>query len=94
MGPLEPVRDARPHEVGLVIQVTARTQELANNVMAAARHIALHHPVPRWSGLTSNLAFPYAPADIERGPTYRFTLNHVVEPDDPHELFPIEMIEV
>ncbi len=94
MGPLEPVRDARPHEVGLVIQVTARTQELANTVLAAARHIALHHPVPRWSGLTSNLAFPYAPADIERGPTYRFTLNHVVEPDDPYELFPIEMIDV
>ena len=94
MGPLEPVRAARPHEVGLVIQVTARTQELANTVLAAARHIALHHPVPRWSGLTSNLAFPYAPADIERGPTYRFTLNHVLEPDDPYELFPIELMEV
>ena len=94
MGLLEPVRDARPHEVGLVIQVTARTQELANTVLAAARHIALHHPVPRWSGLTSNLAFPYAPADIERGPTYRFTLNHVLEPDDPHEPFPIELVEV
>ena len=94
MGPLEPVRDARPHEVGLVIQVTARTQELANTVLAAARHIALHHPVPRWSGLTSNLAFPYAPADIQRGPTYRFTLNHVLEPDDPWEPFPIELVEV
>jgi hypothetical protein len=94
MGPLETVRDARPHEVGLVIQVTAHTQERANTVLAAARHIALHHPVPRWSGLTSNLAFPYAPADIERGPTYRFTLNHVLEPDDPFEPFPIELIEV
>jgi len=50
--------------------------------------------VPEYSGLITALAFPYSPAEIPRGPLYRFTLNHVIEPDDPLDPFRIETIDV
>jgi hypothetical protein len=82
------------HEVGLVLEVTAPTQALATAICASACHIALHNPVPEWHGLISVLAFPYAPAELERGPVYRFSANHVLLPDDPCEMFPLELLDV
>ncbi len=94
MGPLEPVKEIRSHEVCLVMEVTAATQEIATTIVSMARHQALHLPIPEWSGLITGVACIYSPAYIERGPVYRFCVNHVVEPDDPYEMFPIEQINV
>lgn len=93
MGELEPV--ATPaHEVCLFIEVTADEEGLAAELADTAHHLALHFPVPEWHGLISALAFPYSPAVLHRGATHRFNLNHVVEPADPYEMFPIQMAEV
>jgi len=89
MGPLES-ETAVGHEVGLLFQVTAPTQELATAIMKSVGHMAVHYPVPEWTGLITSIAFPYSPAEIARGPSYRFNLNHVVEPASPLEMFRIE----
>jgi ribosome modulation factor len=89
MGPLEP--DMRiGHEVGLLFQVTAETQALATALTKSVSHIAVHYPVPEWTGLITSIAYPYSPAEIPRGPCYRFNMNHVVEPASPLEMFRIE----
>lgn len=90
MGPLEPVKEIRSHEVCLVMEVTAATQEIATTIVSMARHQALHLPIPEWGGLITGVACIYSPAYLERGAVYRFCVNHVVEPDDPCEMFPIE----
>jgi hypothetical protein len=89
MGPLEP-ETAIGHELGLLFQVTAQTQELATALMKSVGHMAVHYPVPEWSGLITSIAYPYSPAEIARGASYRFSLNHVVEPASPLEMFKIE----
>lgn len=89
MGRLEP-ETAIGHEVGLLFQVTAETQDLATALMKSVGHIAVHYPVPEWSGLITSIAYPYSPAEIARGASYRFNLNHVVEPASPLEMFRIE----
>jgi Acyclic terpene utilisation family protein AtuA len=94
MGALEPVANASPHELCLLFEVTAPTQEVATSIASITRHQALHLPIPEWSGLITALAAPFSPAYLERGPVYRFNVNHVVEVDDPLEMFPIESIEV
>ncbi|MDA8049011.1 MAG: acyclic terpene utilization AtuA family protein [Rhodospirillales bacterium] len=94
MGQLEPVQTIAGHEVCLVIEATAATQEDASAIAAIARHQALHLPIPEWSGLITALACPYSPAHLERGPIYRFCVNHVLAPDDPYEMFPIEHLTV
>ena len=93
MGPLEPEADRLPHEAGVLFEVTAEDQADASAMAATLAHFALHYPIPEWSGLISTLAFPFAPAELEKGPVYRFSLNHVVYPDDPCEMFPMETME-
>ena len=94
MGSLEPRAKEIPHEVGLLFEVTAPAQETANSLAATLAHFALHYPIPEWGGLISSLAFPFTPAEIEKGPVFRFNLNHVVIPDGPCEMFPVETLEV
>ncbi len=94
MGPLEPRADEVPHEVGILFEVTAGDQETARTLASTLSHFAVHYPIPEWSGLISGLAFPFAPAELDKGPVYRFNMNHVVLPDNPCEMFPIECREV
>jgi hypothetical protein len=93
MGALEP-ETSIGHEVGLLFQVTAETQALATSLMKSVSHIAVHYPVPEWTGLITSIAYPYSPAEIPRGPHYRFNMNHVVEPASPLEMFSIEYEKV
>jgi hypothetical protein len=92
MGPLEPVATISTHELCLVFEVTAATQEIANSIAGIVRHQALHLPIPEWSGLITGLASPYS--YLQRGAVYKFNANHIVEPDDPYQMFPMELIEV
>ncbi len=93
MGALESDRSVG-HEVGLLFQTTAETQDLATSIMKSVGHMAVHYPVPEWTGLITSIAFPYSPAEIEKGASYRFNLNHVVEPASPLEMFAIEYEKV
>jgi len=88
MGVLEPDMSIG-HEVGLLFQITAPDQKLANALAKSLSHIAVHYPVPEWTGLITSVAFPYSPAEIDKGASYRFNMNHVVEPDNPLEMFRI-----
>ena len=93
MGALES-ETAIGHEAGLLFQVTADTQQLATALIKSVSHIAVHYPVPEWTGLITSIAYPYSPAEIARGPSYRFNMNHVVEPDSPLEMFSIDYQQV
>jgi hypothetical protein len=92
MGDLEPVKEIRSHELCLSFEITAPTQEIASTIAGITRHQALHLPIPEWSGLITALACPYN--HLDRGAVYRFNVNHVVEPDEPCEMFPMELHEV
>jgi hypothetical protein len=90
MGDWEPARAGGAHEIGILAEVVAPSQEIASAVLALARSSLLHTDFPGRLCKEGNMAFPFSPSDIERGPVYQFSLRHVVEPDDPCELFPIE----
>jgi Acyclic terpene utilisation family protein AtuA len=83
MGPLEPNPRPEGHEVGLIIDVVASSQELASDILPLVWHSGLHHPIPEYQGLISNFAFPFSPPGVDVGPVYRFCVNHVWELDDP-----------
>lgn len=93
MGKLEPRRTELGHEACLLITVTAEQQKIAKAIAKSFAHFALHFPIPEWRGLISGLAFPFTPAEIDKGAVYRFTLNHVVVPDTPTEMFRTEFLE-
>ena len=90
MGPLEPVKEIRSHELCLVFEVTAPTQEIASSIAgdhappgAAPADTGMERPHHR-------AGVPVQSAHLDRGAVYRFNVNHVVEPDDPYEMFPME----
>jgi hypothetical protein len=94
MGENEPLRDAVSHELGILAEAVAKTQEIANAVIGLARVTLLHSDFAGRLCKEGNMAFPFSPSDIERGAIYQFSMRHVVEPDDPLEMFPIEYHEV
>lgn len=93
MGPLE--RDRRPpHEVGIVIEAIAPTQELADTALSLARSTALHQPFEGRKTTAGNLAFPFSPSDFRGGAVYEFAVYHLVEVEDPDAWFTVEYEEV
>jgi len=94
MGELEPRKEITSHELCLILEVVAKDQELANTICAFARSTLMHYSYKGRIATAGNLAFPYAPSDIPTGAVYKFNIHHLVEVDDPDELFSIEIVEV
>ena len=82
-----------PREVGLMVIVTASTQERASEVAKFCSPTLLHFPIDRSSPMPS-WAFPYSPAEVDMGAYYAFRLNHVVHVDDPMELVRMRFVTV
>lgn len=94
MGACEPKRTDLPHEIGLMFEVIAPTQELANAICATVRSSYLHFGYKGRKSTAGNLAFPFAPSDVPFGPVYAFSVYHLMRVSDGRSLFPIELVEV
>ena len=92
LGPLE-AKTNPPTEICVLTIVTADSQdkatEIAKSLNPALLHLGLEtdEPLPTF-------AFPFSPAETERGAIYEFYLNHVMSLDDPMSAFKFEVIEV
>ncbi len=93
MGSLEPDKSIG-HEVGIILEIVAETEELSRAIASTACHIALHFPVPEWISLITGMAYPYSPYEIYRGPVYQFNMNHVVEPRSYKDMFRVEYMDI
>lgn len=93
MGDLEPVRETRTHELGIVIEVVAPTQEQADTVCSLTRSTLLHYGYPGRVATAGNLALPFSPSDIRAGVVYEFSVYHLMDlPQE--EAFPFQMQQV
>ncbi len=93
MGSLEPTNEITSHEIGIVIEAVADTQQIANTICSFARSTMLHYGYNGRISTAGNLAFPYSPSDFKAGEVFAFSLYHIVEVD-PYELFPIDYVTV
>lgn len=89
MGELEPLKDV-PHEVCVLFEVLASTQEMASALCASLRSTFMHYGYEGRKSTAGNLAFPYAPSDVEFGAVYEFSVYHLMKVDSPLAFFPIE----
>jgi hypothetical protein len=87
-----PPGSAPPREIGLLFVATAPTQALATEAAKVCNPFFFHFPVREGKELPS-YAFPFSPAEIERGQVFAFHLNHVVETSGPFELVRTRMVE-
>jgi len=91
MGDLETYKGKPAHELGLVTEVVAPTQELAHAVCHVATGKLLHQPFQGIKNNAGSLAFLYSPSDTDMGPVYEFSVYHLLEVEDECALFPIKM---
>ena len=81
-----------PRELGLVLEATAPSQDLATQLAKMSRQPLLHTPIGKWNGSITSFACLHNPAFIDRGPVYRFNLNHVAIPDSYKDMFRTELL--
>lgn len=87
MGQLEPNSEVTSHEIGIVIDVVADTQEHSAAACSVARSTLLHYGYPGRIATAGNLAFPFSPSDIKVGEIYVFSIYALLRSDDPLQLF-------
>jgi len=85
-------RTGAPVEVGVMGIVTASTQAQANEIAKILNPYLLHHALTPEEEMPT-FAFPFSPAEVDRGPIYEFCLNHVMVLDDPMAAFRLEVID-
>lgn len=86
-------RVGKPLEVGVLCIVTAECQAEAYEIAKLMNPYMLHFPLSDDESLPT-FAFPYSPAETERGPVFEFCLNHTMELADPLEAFRLETHEI
>jgi len=87
MGQLETTTEITSHEIGIVLDVVADTQEHSAAACAIARSTLLHYGYPGRIATAGNLAFPFSPSDIKVGATYVFSVYALLRTEDPLTLF-------
>ena len=90
MGAAEPAR-VPGHEVGVLCEVTAASQALADDVCATARVAVLHAPYPGQKATGGNLALPLNPPEQSAGPVCAFHLYHLMPAE--RLVFPVRFME-
>ncbi|KAK4684313.1 hypothetical protein P7C73_g5874, partial [Tremellales sp. Uapishka_1] len=89
MAELEPTPPDHVHEIGLLGEVLAPTQRLANAIANCARVGILHGAYEGQVATAGNFASPGTPLELAAGAVCEFTIYHLMDIEDPFD-FPIE----
>ncbi len=77
------------HELAIVIEAVAPTQEQADTICGFARSTMLHFGYEGRISTAGNLAFPFSPSDSKVGEVYEFNVYHLMKVESPTAHFPI-----
>ncbi|MFT5744421.1 MAG: hypothetical protein ACI86S_002502 [Paracoccaceae bacterium] len=92
LGALE-TRTADAVELGVLAILTAPDQQTAATLAKLMNPYLLHHALSNNEPMPT-FAFPFSPAEIDRGAAYEFVLHHVMELADPMDAFRLEVTDV
>jgi hypothetical protein len=92
LGTLEQ-RTSDATELGVLAILTAPDQATANTLGKMMNPYLLHHPLTQEEEQPT-FAFPFSPAEIDRGAAYEFVLHHVMALVDPMDAFRLVVTDV
>lgn len=93
MGDLEPIREIRSHELGIIVEGIAPTKKMAEEITMIGTRQIFYARLPEVKGTAGTAAFVVDEV-LPASPAYRWTLNHTVSIDDPMALFDLHLIEI
>jgi len=88
---MEPIKEIRSHELGIVVEGLAATDELAEKLTDFAVRMFFLARIPGVKGTAGTAAT--TKKTMRSSPGYMWNVNHTVPIDDPMELFPVHMTE-
>ena len=95
LGPFEPTPWVEGHEICVLIDVVAESQDLANSVCSFVSSTMSHHGFPGRLSTAGNLAIPFSPGRaIPIGEVFEFTIWHAWPLKDPGEPFRTSVVEI
>ncbi len=86
---LEPVKETKAHELGVVVEGVAATDALAEKITDFAVRMFFLARIPGVKGTAGTAAT--TKKTMKSSPGYMWNVNHTVPIDDPMELFPVHM---
>jgi hypothetical protein len=93
MGPLEPQKEITSHELGVILEIVAETQELAQEICYFGKYGLVWCNFEGRVTTAGNLAYAFSPSIVDTGPVYRLSVHHLLEVEEPC-MFPIKIVEV
>ncbi|HHW31869.1 MAG TPA: DUF1446 domain-containing protein [Clostridiaceae bacterium] len=93
MGDMEPIKEIKSHELGIVVEGIAPTKEMAEELTMIGTRQIFYARLPEVKGTAGGAAF-IVDEVLPAKPAYMWTMNHVVAVEDPMELFKVNIIEV
>lgn len=82
-----------PTEVGVLVLVSANSETQADELAKLINPFLLHYPLSDDEELPT-FAFPYSPAQTNRGAIYEFCLNHVLTLENPMDVFRLQVHQI
>ena len=74
------------------LDCTPEIERMEAEIAKLSNPFLLHYPLTD-DEPQATFAFPFSPAEIDRGPHYAFCLHHVLTLDDPMEAFRLEVFD-
>jgi hypothetical protein len=92
MGAMEPLRDKPGHELCIVVQGIAPEAEMAQELCMTGLRQMFYARLPQVKGTAGGVAFAFDEV-MRASPAFRWTLNHIMQVDDPMSLFRNGLVE-
>ena len=92
LGALE-TNTAAPAEIGVLAIITAQQQATANEIAKLCNPFLLHYPLSD-DEPQATFAFPFSPAEWDKGAVHEFCLNHTLTLESPMDAFRLQIDEV
>jgi hypothetical protein len=93
MGPREPIKTFEGHEAFLVVDVVAEDEKVCETATSVIWYAFMHAKSPGWRG-GGTVAWPFPQSIYKLGEIYKFNVHHVIDVDDPMDIFRIELEDV
>ncbi|MDL2279147.1 hypothetical protein LJC15_00590 [Desulfovibrio sp. OttesenSCG-928-G11] len=94
MGLFPGLENKSGHELAVIIEAVAQSQEQADTICGFARSTLLHFGYEGRISTAGNLALPFSPSDFQAGAVYEFCVYHLMRVTDPAACFPVTHIRV
>lgn len=93
LGELEPITQSDPHEVAVLAEAIAKTQDLATSVVVNARVLFTNQQFEGRRTTAGNEALPFSPSEPALGEAHVWNIMHRMPIKDPCEPFRMQIME-